>query len=151
MKPPAVCARVEGEIGELSNLSRPELLERWQKLHGAEPPKGISRALLIRAIAYATQAKRYGRLKPVVARRLQKGADGPLRGNETKVGSSPKLQPGTRLIREWNGSTHVVEVVDGGFVWSGERHRSLSAIARTITGARWSGPRFFGLSPGGAP
>ncbi len=150
MKPPPTCARVETEIGALPNLSRPELLEHWRKLHGAEPPKGISRALLIRAIAYAMQAKRYGGLKPAVARRLRKGSDGALAGREAKVGSSPGLQPGTRLVREWNGSTHMVEVVDGGFVWNGERHRSLSVIARTITGARWSGPRFFGLSSDGA-
>jgi hypothetical protein len=151
MKPPATCARVEAEIEDLPRFSRPELVVRWRKLHGAEPPKGISRALLIRAIAFATQAKRYGGLKPAVARQLHKVADGPSSGKEAKAGTSPKLRPGTRLVREWNGSTHMVEVVDGGFVWNGERHRSLSVIARTITGARWSGPRFFGLSPGGAP
>ncbi len=150
MKPPPTCARVEAEIGDLPNLSRPELLVRWRRLHGAAPPKGISRALLIRAIAYATQAKRYGGLKPAVARRLHKAADGPSFGQEVKIATSPKLQPGARLIREWNGATHMVEVVDGGFIWNGERHRSLSVIARTITGARWSGPRFFGLSSDGA-
>lgn len=55
------------------------------------------------------------------------------------------LEPGTRLVREWNGSTHVVEVTERGFVWNGQAYRSLSAVARAITGARWSGPRFFGL------
>ena len=59
--------------------------------------------------------------------------------------SSPTLKPGGRLIREWNGVTHVVDVIDGGFVWNGQRYASLSPIARAITGARWSGPRFFGL------
>ena len=146
MKPSPTCARVEAEINALPNLSRSELLEHWRKHHGAAAPKGISRALLIRAIAYAVQAKRYGSLKPVVSRRLHKIADGPASCQAMKVGTSPKLQPGARLVREWNGSTHMVEVVDGGFVWNGERHRSLSVIARTITGARWSGPRFFGLS-----
>ena len=58
---------------------------------------------------------------------------------------SPELKPGGRLIREWNGVTHVVDVIDDGFVWNGSRHGSLSPIARAITGARWSGPRFFGL------
>ncbi|WP_423827748.1 DUF2924 domain-containing protein [Shimia abyssi] len=57
----------------------------------------------------------------------------------------PALKPGGRLIREWNGVTHVVEVVEGGFLWKGQRYASLSPIARAITGARWSGPRFFGL------
>jgi hypothetical protein len=59
--------------------------------------------------------------------------------------ASPALKPGGRLIREWNGVTHVVDVVDGGFLWNGQRYASLSPIARAITGARWSGPRFFGL------
>jgi Protein of unknown function (DUF2924) len=59
--------------------------------------------------------------------------------------ASPTLQPGARLLREWNGTTHVVDVLPDGFLWNGASHRSLSAIARAITGARWSGPRFFGL------
>ena len=59
--------------------------------------------------------------------------------------SKPHLAPGTRLLREWNGRTHQVDVTDDGFVWNGETYRSLSAVARAITGARWSGPRFFGL------
>ncbi|MCL5778702.1 DUF2924 domain-containing protein [Limibaculum sp. FT325] len=63
---------------------------------------------------------------------------------------TPGLRPGGRLIREWNGVTHVVEVTAEGYLWHGTRHRSLSAIARAITGAHWSGPRFFGLSKGGA-
>ncbi|MBV1896917.1 MAG: DUF2924 domain-containing protein [Rhodobacteraceae bacterium] len=56
------------------------------------------------------------------------------------------MQPlGGRLTREWNGVTHAVDVIEGGFLWGGQRHSSLSAIARAITGTRWSGPRFFGL------
>jgi hypothetical protein len=64
-------------------------------------------------------------------------------GAERKA--SPKIKPGARLLREWNGTTHVVDVLPDGFLWNGTRHRSLSAIARAITGARWSGPRFFGI------
>ena len=64
-------------------------------------------------------------------------------GEERKA--SPTLQPGSRLLREWNGTTHVVDITDAGYVWNGKSHRSLSAIAREITGARWSGPRFFGI------
>ena len=66
-------------------------------------------------------------------------------GRQSAVDAGPEAQPGARLIRDWNGSTHTVDVVEDGFVWNGERYRSLSAIARAITGARWSGPRFFGL------
>ena len=71
------------------------------------------------------------------------GADELLCARRSKKMS--RLAPGTRLVREWNGKTHHVDVVDSGFVWNGASHRSLSAIAREITGARWSGPRFFGL------
>ena len=67
-------------------------------------------------------------------------------GDRVSRTAAPVLQPGTRLVREWNGTTHIVEVIEGGYVWNGDRLRSLSAIARSITGARWSGPRFFGLS-----
>jgi hypothetical protein len=141
---------VEREIGELADLPRPDLVERWQGLHRAHPPKGISRRMLVRAIAYEMQAKKYGGLKPAVGRQLQKIANGLAISGEVTVIAKPKFEPGARLVREWNGRSHVVEVVEGGFVWNGDRHSSLSAIARAITGARWSGPRFFGLTSSGA-
>ncbi len=139
------------EIGVLADLPRSELVERWQTLHRTTPPKCISRRMLVGAIAYAMQAKMYGGLKPAVRRQLRKMAHGDVNGGKVNAVSSSKLMPGARLIREWNGRTHVVEVIDGGFVWNGERHGSLSAVARTITGARWSGPRFFGLTSGSTP
>ncbi len=137
---------LESEIAALGELSRPALVVCWKKLCRADPPKGISQRLLIRGIAYEMQAKRYGGLKAAAARRLRVIAGGASDGDCISRTTAPVLQPGARLIREWNGATHVVEVVEDGSVWNGERHRSLSAIARAITGARWSGPRFFGLS-----
>ena len=104
---------------------------------------------MVRAIAYEMQAKKYGGLKPAVSRQLQRIAAGLAAGEPVAIKAASKLKPGARLVREWNGSTHVVEVVDGGFIWNGERYSSLSAIARAITGARWSGPRFFGLASSG--
>ncbi len=140
-------AQFEREVGTLASLPRPDLVERWRALYGTDAPKGISRPLLVRAVAYEMQAKQYGALRPTTARQLRVIAAGHTvagHGNtETVV-----LKPGARLVREWNGVTHVVEVVDGGFIWDGGRHRSLSVIARAITGARWSGPRFFGLKTG---
>ena len=144
-------ARLEREIDALADLTRAELVERWQTHYRADPPKGISRSLLVRAIAYEMQAKRYGGLKPATDRRLRIIVDGREAGEQGGRKASPKLQPGARLVREWNGVSHVVEVTEGGFIWNGDRHRSLSAIARAITGARWSGPRFFGLNSGDAP
>ena len=143
--------RLENDLAALADLARAELVERWRIHYRTDPPKGISRPLLIRAIAYEMQAKRYGGLKPAIARRLQMIANGTADGDHGNRKASPTLQPGARLIREWNGVSHVVEVIEGGFIWNGDRHRSLSAIARAITGARWSGPRFFGLSPDDAP
>ncbi len=140
---------LEATIRELTDLPRPELTDRWRQLYRAAPPKGMSRPLLMRAIAYGMQVKRYGGLKPAVRRQLRKLADG---GSARAVANlqTARIAPGMRLIREWNGSSHVVELVDGGFVWNGKRYGSLSAVARAITGARWSGPRFFGLESGQA-
>jgi hypothetical protein len=86
-------------------------------------------------------------LSPTASRRLQAIANGRDANEVARQAAAPK--PGTRFIRDWNGATHIVDVVDGGYLWKGTRYRSLSVIARTITGARWSGPRFFGL--GSAP
>ncbi len=141
-------AEFEQEIGALADLPRPSLVERWRTRYRTDPPKGISRPLLVRAIAYEMQAKRYGGLKPATDRRLRMFANGTANGDYGGRKTAPTLQSGARLIREWNGVNHVVEVIEGGFLWNGDRHRSLSAIARAITGARWSGPRFFGLASG---
>ncbi|NKB59593.1 MAG: DUF2924 domain-containing protein [Alphaproteobacteria bacterium] len=141
-------SNVEREIGLLADLARSALMERWQATYRAEPPKGISRHLLIRAIAYEIQMKRYGGLKPATDRRLKAIVNGTDNGEHK---APPSLQPGARLVREWNGVSHMVEVTEGGFIWNGNRHRSLSAIARAITGARWSGPRFFGLTSADSP
>ncbi len=141
---------IDREIGALADLPRADLVKRWCGFYRAKAPKGISRRMMVRAIAYEMQAKKYGGLKPAVSRRLQRIAAGLVAGEPVAIKATPKLKPGARLVREWNGATHVVEVVDGGFIWNGERHSSLSAIARRITGARWSGPRFFGLMSSGA-
>ena len=137
---------IEAEIAALDALRRAELVERWRGHYRTEPPSGISRQLMVRAIAYEIQAKHYGALKPGIVRRLQKVIGEDATSDRTPVRQAPTLNPGSRLLREWNGVTHTIEVIDGGFVWNGEKHGSLSAIARAITGARWSGPRFFGLN-----
>ena len=140
---------LEREIGALADLPRRALVERWQALYRIDPPKGLSRRLLILGIAYRMQARRNGGLTPTVRRRLAGNGGGWATPDRSKPKPSVKLAPGTRLVREWNGKTHVVDVADGHFVWNGARYRSLSAVARTITGARWSGPRFFAVTPDG--
>lgn len=136
----------ERELGTLAGLPRANLVERWKALRRIAPPKGISTPLMIRAIAYEVQARHYGGLRPAVKRRLDKIAGGQTGGAADGAARAPVLDPGVRLVREWNGVTHTVTVTDDGFEWQGHRYGSLSEIAREITGARWSGPRFFGLN-----
>ena len=132
---------LEKRISEPADLPRTDLVGRWQELYGCDPPKGTSVDFLVRAIAYEMQAKYYGGLRPAVVRRLDRIAG----GATEDAPKTPALDPGARLVREWNGATHTVDVTDDGFEWRGKTYGSLSVIAREITGAVWSGPRFFGL------
>ncbi|MER3356615.1 MAG: DUF2924 domain-containing protein [Hoeflea sp. D1-CHI-28] len=129
-------------VDEIESMDRQQLLELWQDLFDVPPPKSLSRPFLRRVLAFEVQARVTGGLPKGFAAKLERaaGEDGPKRGDG--------LQPGGRLLREWNGITHVVDVTEQGFRWRGQSWRSLSAIAREITGAHWSGPRFFGLNGG---
>ena len=119
----------------------------WTSLFGRPPPKGMSRRLLELAAAYDAQARLHGGLKPAVRRRLlqaTQSASG-LSNDKPRRLAPATPYPGSRLVREWHGRSHMVEVTEDGFLYDGHRYRSLSSIARSITGARWSGWRFFGL------
>jgi hypothetical protein len=121
-----------------------DLRAEWQRLYRQEAPK-ISRDLLTLGIAYRRQELEHGGLGKATIRKLKTVAKS-LR--ETgRVGPSPglSLKPGARLVREWNGRTHTVTATENGFDYAGKQFSSLTKIARTITGTRWSGPRFFGL------
>ncbi len=137
---------IEQEIAALGDLDHAALKQRWRALQGGDPPKRLSRQMLLRALAHAIQEKAFGGLTPSVRQRLQRLA-AELRGTGrvVSVGPQPSFKPGTKLIREWQGRTHEVTVLEQGFGWNGEIHRSLSAIARAITGTRWNGHVFFGL------
>lgn len=126
-------------LSDLEATDRAGLALLWSDLIGGEVPASMSQPMQRRFLAFETQAKREGGVPAALRARL----DRITAGEERKV--SPTLQPGARLLREWNGTTHVVDVLPEGFLWNGHPHHSLSAIARAITGARWSGPRFFGL------
>jgi hypothetical protein len=145
MKPSLSVPPLEKDIARLTELTRPALVELWQGQYRADPPKGLSRNLLVRAIAHGMQAKRCGGLTPATRRKLRSIANGQPTCAVRQATTRPRLQPGARLVREWNGATHTVEAVDNGFVWNDTHYRSLSAVARAITGARWSGPLFFGI------
>lgn len=132
-------------LASLPTLDREELLERWRTLYGKPAPSHISRPILVRAIAYRMQEQVFGGLKPATRRLLQRVAEEIRAGKPISSVQSPTLKPGIRLLREWNGTTHEVIVLEDGVLFRGKRHRSLSEVARLITGSRWSGPRFFGL------
>ena len=127
-------------VTDLETMDRAALVAAWSSLTGTPVPKGLSKPLLRRLLAVEIQQRQHGALPGRVKAALVRQATSGSRP------STPSITPGGRLVREWNGVTHVVEVTPDGYVWNGARHRSLSAIARAITGAHWSGPRFFGLT-----
>ena len=143
---PATGQDAEREIALLAELPHRDLAVRWQTLHDAPAPKGISRKLLLLAIAYRIQAGAHGDIDAKTDRYLQAVAVGAPEATPPRIAATPTLKPGMRLMREWNGRTHVVDVIEDGFRWNGQTYASLSAVARTITGAHWSSPRFFGLA-----
>lgn len=140
--------RVAEELSAIPGLARDELVTRWEAAYGRLPPKGVSRRLLEYSAAYQVQANAKGSLKPALRRKLRSFST--TSATEPKIAAakprgSSALPAGTRLVREWHGRIHSVHVRDDGFEYDGCVYVSLSKIAREITGARWSGPRFFGL------
>ena len=136
--------RLAEELAGLPHLDRQALKEKWRTLYGSKPPR-LGRDLLVRAVAYRIQENALGGLDPKVRRILDTVAKDVSRGRDASVPASLRIKPGTRLLRQWQGRTHEVIVLNDGAMFEGRRYRSLSDVARAITGAHWSGPRFFGL------
>jgi Protein of unknown function (DUF2924) len=105
----------------------------------------LSRDLLIRGITHKLQERAYGGLSVAITRKLEQAAAVEPSSDAAKPMPPIMLTPGTRLVREWHGVTHNVFIHANGIEWRGQRYRSLTVVARKITGAHWSGPRFFGL------
>ena len=133
------------EIEELQEATSVNLKERWRALYRSEPPRRISRDLLIRALAYRIQEKALGGLKPATRRLLTKVAADASARRPIQVAPEPSLKPGTVLLREWHGKQHQVIMREDGIVFNGHQYKSLSQVAYRITGTKWSGPLFFGL------
>ncbi len=140
----------EENLNALHDFGARELRTRWRRLFRSEPPTGMSRDLLIRAIAYRIQTQAYGGLTPATQRRLRTLAQ-QIEGASAVNDRAVALKPGARLVREWGGQTHHVMAIEDGFDYDGKRYRSLTEVARAITGTHWSGPRFFGLRRARAP
>jgi hypothetical protein len=137
----------EEALSRLLTLDIGELRQQWRGLYKTQAPRHFSRELLVRAVAYRIQELARGGLRPEPQRQLRRIAQQFKETGETAIRARAELKPGTRLMREWQGRTYEVLALDDGFSWQGTRYRSLSAIARQITGTAWSGPLFFGLKP----
>jgi len=161
----ALASQLIERLDQIQSLEREDLISLWHKAYDNPPFKGARRATLLRGASYAEQAKAQCDLKAKTKRKLIKIAHAasassvenllsgegtgackgrvPLARAKTAL---PTLQLGSQIVREWNGKTYTVHSTDQGFVLNGVTYTSLSAVAKAITGAHWSGPRFFGVS-----
>ena len=135
---------LEDEIARLRGLDLAGLQARWRTMFGRRAPAHLPKHLLLRIVAYRLQAEVHGDLDPASVRALDRlaktGSD-----KSAPLPQASSVRPGTLLVREWDGVLHRVMALDEGFAWNGTSYRSLSEVARAITGTRWNGPRFFGL------
>lgn len=140
------------QLAQLGSMSRQQLLDLWQELYRKPAPTGFKKDLMVPFLAYRMQEIAFGGLKPStrselrgIARRMEK----PSSTNQQIC--RPRIKSGTRILRKWRGETHEVVVTDSGYEYRRASYKSLSEIARKITGTRWSGPAFFGLRLSKAP
>ncbi len=141
-----MASQILEQIAKLRTSSRSELLALWQELYKKAAPQGVRREILVPFLAYRIQENAYGGLKPAPLADLRRIAKA-LEKNRTSTEPVilPRIKSGTRVFREWGGHTHEVFVTGSGYEYRGVNYKSLSGIAREITGTRWSGPAFFGL------
>jgi Protein of unknown function (DUF2924) len=139
----------EAEISRIRSLDLDTLRNEWRRLYRGEPPR-LSHDLLVLALAYRVQELDHGGLGKSTRRRLQTMAKALRLTGRIVPTPSISLKPGARLVREWRGRAHTVTVTEEGFEYGGMNYPSLTKIAKKITGAHWSGPRFFGLLGAGA-
>src|SRR6202158_2444920 len=137
--------KLSAEIAGLESLDLNQLRARWKLLYETEAPPHLSRDWLRRAVAYRMQENVLGGLKPATRRLLERIAEDARARKTSKVVPLRKIGPNTILIREWGGTRHQVTVLENGAMFRGKRYRSLSQVARVITGSQWSGPLFFGI------
>jgi hypothetical protein len=139
-------------MAALSGLTAQQLRDEWRRLYRGQPPR-LSRDLLIRSIAYRMQELVHGGLSQATQRTLASMTKELEADGNVAIAPDLRVRSGARLLREWRGRTHTVIITDDGFEYAGKVYASLTSIAHEITGAHWSGPRFFGLNrkqdPGG--
>jgi Protein of unknown function (DUF2924) len=133
------------QLKDLETRGDDELKNCWRSLYGTKPPPKIHRTLLIAAVAHRMQENALGGLKSSVRRQLMQVANNPATPRPSPHYPSVRPRAGTVLVRDWGGVTHQAEVLEDGILFRSKRYKSLSEVARVITGSRWSGPLFFGL------
>jgi len=136
---------LRAQLERLRSLKTSELRKMWRDSVGMPPHARVRRELLIPILAYRIQERALGGLKPATARRLRSIAEEFVSGKRNPRKRELTTNPGTRMVRQWQGKLHEVITLESGFFYEGQRYGSLSEIARAITGTRWSGPAFFGL------
>jgi hypothetical protein len=141
---PTIQQAVDRLLAQLPTMGRKALEKLWRDLFDRTPSPALRRETLIPIVVYRIQEKAFGGLKESTLRKLRELADGNAVG-QTPAQKSLRLKIGTRYVREHAGKLHEVTVLDAGYEYEGQTYRSLSEIARTITGTKWSGPAFFGL------
>lgn len=136
----------DNQLSLIQQMDRASCIVMWRKLHGRHPPNHLSIQFLRKSLLFETQVKNVGGYSKTLRRMFKHTLNG---NGHTENRTNPLttvLKPGMHLVREWNGKTYQVKVTEEDFVMNGRNYQSLSAIAKHITGAHWSGPRFFGLS-----
>ena len=140
-------ARLDDHIAGLATMSPAQLRAEWRRVHkGQIMPPGLGRDLAVRALAWRLQEQVYGSLTAASRKELVRLSAQLRESGDLNLAGPLRLKPGTRLVRQWRDRTYQVLVLDEGFQFEDRHYRSLTPIARQITGAAWSGPRFFGLA-----
>ena len=127
-------------ISHWRNADRPTREQAWIEFMGHPPPKRLSRPLMANILICELQWEASGQSRQAIVREYERAV-------HADTWKTPKAPSGTRLVREWNGKEHIIDVTDDGFFWNDQSWTSLTAIATAITGTKWSGPRFFGVRP----
>ena len=136
---------LNAQLAAIAEMDAPALRAEWRRLYRSHPPKLLRRDLLQLGVAWKLQERVLGGLSAATKRQLDELARTMATKSDLTKARKVTLKPGARLVRAWGGETHEVLVVEDGFLWRGRTWRSLSVIAREMTGTHWSGPRFFGV------
>jgi hypothetical protein len=143
---PTPAARTKLTLESLEHITKDELRAAWTRVTGKPPLRIQSHEFLLMSVAWELQARQFGGLKPAVRRKLESLATAYQQGEAPpRSAQRPRYRPGTVLTKDWHGTSHTITVLDDGYAYQGTPYKSLSEIARLITGTRWNGPAFFGL------